>query len=123
MAGWYSRWGGTTLGHAIMYGRDPSIQTQLHEHVHEHQLEASMLKSLALGLLAWSVTGKLWLSCGIWSLGFVTYLCANWLMAIVRGNRIYDECVHEEHAYAVGDSSKCTKKAEKYYLDRYDRML
>ncbi len=100
---WYAKWGGTTFGHAIMYRPSPREKTKVHEHVHVHQFEASMLKSMLVGLLVLPVTGKLWLSYAIWALGFSLYLAANWATAVLRGGEAYRGSVHEEHAYAVGD--------------------
>ena len=100
---WYAKWGGTTFGHAIMYGPNPPLATRVHENVHVHQFEASMLKSLTVGLLVLLVTGKIWLSFAIWVSGYLLYLCSNWAMAVIRGGEAYRDSVHEQHAYSVGE--------------------
>jgi len=113
-SGWYSRFGGTTFGHAIMYRPDPDENTIIHEHTHEHQMESVMLKSLIVGLIVLLVTGKLWLSYAIWSMGYMLYLCTNWAMSAIRGGHWYVDSVHEEHAYAIGESLWNEERLEEY---------
>lgn len=103
-AGWYANWGGSTLGHFIMYGLAPAGGTRVHEHVHVEQFEAAMLRSLIVGLLVLLVTGKLGLSYAIWALGYVLMVGSGTLIALIRGEDGYKGSVHEEHAYAVGDA-------------------
>ncbi len=121
-AGWYSRWGGTTFGSAIMYRPDPGENTRVHEHVHVHQMQASMTKSLLIGLLVLLVTDKLWLSYIIWSTGYILYATANALTALLRGDRAYRDSVHEEHAYLVGELLKWDEKAAHGFRHKYSKM-
>ncbi len=109
---WFAKWGGITLGHAIMFGRLPPRSTVVHELVHEKQYEGAMIKSLIVGLLVLLVTGKIWLSYVIWALGWLLYLCSNWLVALMRGLPVYRGSAHEEHAYAVGDEYEHTDRQE-----------
>lgn len=119
-AGWYSLWGGTTFGHAIMYNKHPAKATVVHEHVHEHQFEATMLKSFIVSLIVLLATGKIWLSLVLWSLGYLLYLCSNWITAKLRGASAYKGSVHEEHAYAVGDLWRITH--EEAFQTRINRV-
>ena len=102
-SGWYSKWGGTTLGHAIMYGFNPEHGTKSHEHSHIEFYQVSMVSSCLLGLVAWAASGSLCVGFPVWLLGFVSSLVAGWFVAWMRGEDVYSSSVHEEHAYALGD--------------------
>lgn len=110
-------WGGTTLGHAIMYGPgrraiegERWAPVQVHEHVHVEQFEAAMLRSFIVGLLV-AILGSIWgqstasicIGLLIWALGYVLMGAANWTTAVLRGEDAYRGSHHEEAAYAIDD--------------------
>ena len=123
-AGWYAEWRGTTLGHAIFYspetelGTDEWSRTQLHEHVHVHQYQASMVSSFLIGCLVALFTGNIVLGYLLWSFGFLLRLVGNWATAWIRGDDVYLDSTHEEHAYAVGDYV-WTEQRKQQYLRKY----
>lgn len=110
---WYRKWGGTTLGHAIMYAHGRRARAgerwepiQVHEHVHVEQFEAAMLKSLVVGLavaiMLHSIAGVMF-GVAIWSTGYVAMGAANWTTAWLRGEDPYRGSHHEEAAYAIDE--------------------
>lgn len=103
-AGWYSGWAGTAFGHAIVFSSEPSESIRHHELTHVRQAEVSLCLSLLMGLLVLSITGKIWLSYTIWSLGYALSMGCGFLIAWIRGEDFYFSSIYEEHAYAVGDN-------------------
>lgn len=114
---WYRRWGGTCLGHVIFYNSHVTPDatgrwhpTQVHEHVHVEQYEASMLSSFIVGLTVFSVcaasglvvTGAV-LGGILWFFGYLWMGLSSWLTAVVRGGHLYVDSHHEEAAYSIGD--------------------
>lgn len=110
---WYRRWGGTTFGHAIMYGHarraregDDWNPIQVHEHIHVEQYEAAMLRSLLVGLVValvmHSAVGII-VGCCIWVSGYLLMGASNWTTAWLRGEDPYRGSHHEEAAYAADD--------------------
>ena len=110
MRTWYKNWGGSNFGHGAIYrpgrtgGDGMDTRTEVHEHFHGEQVEASMVFTQLIGLYAYFVIGAHWGHClALWCSGiFVPYLCASFV-AWVRGEEFYRGNVNEEGAYAYDD--------------------
>jgi len=102
LAGWYSKWAGTTLGHGIVYRPSPDQNTRVHEHVHVQQLHVSMVSSFFLGLLVLLITGKIMAAWSVWSAGYLVYILSNFAVAAIKGEDPYMGSPSEKHAYAIG---------------------
>lgn len=112
----YTRWGGTCGGHAIMYAPHvprSSPDTKLHrivvhEQFHAKQYEAFMFSAFVLGLIWLFVIGfsASWpLAVTVfsvqWVTGYIFMGVGGWLTALIRGERGYRDAHHEQAAYAV----------------------
>jgi len=94
---WYKRWGGTTIGHAVMLAPNMASSVYTHELVHVEQCEANALCSAALALVLvwWSPLAALLL----WiTLPWLIYIAAG-LCALLRGESYYRGNHLEEAAY------------------------
>jgi hypothetical protein len=112
---WYSKWGGTTAGHAIIYNAGEQTpggwsHVQKHEHVHVEQFEGACVSGFILGLLAFvpvislghpEAAVGLWL--GIWWAGYMLMGIGNWIAAWLRGEDPYRGSAHEESAYSQAE--------------------
>lgn len=119
---WYKKWGGTTMGHAILYNwyvqpnpdREDWEPIQVHEHVHVEQYQASMLSSFLIGSLVMVTLGlahQLWgtgalVGGTVWFLGYLWMGAGGWLTALVRGEDAYRGSQHEEAAYAIAREAR-----------------
>jgi hypothetical protein len=122
--GTYRTWAGTTLGpHAIFYGpgrRSPGIWGPVQEHEHRHceQGEAGMVASFmyALPVFIYSMMyhNMLWIMALVmWTLGYVS-MVANFFVAFLRGENLYEGSHHEEAAYDHGKVFKQYKIGEQH---------
>jgi len=110
MRTWYRKWGGTTLGHTIIYatgrsGKPGIVDTKIerHEFVHVHQFEAMQLLSFIFTI--WNVSTGFELVSD-WPL-LLTYFAgapiaylASMIQAWLRGESPYKDNIMEESAYA-----------------------
>lgn len=120
--GWYfnkrtkSPWGGTALGHAVLYGPngrttvDDWTRTQAHEHVHVEQFEVSMLRGLIVGAFVGAVFVALQkpvvglvVFLIVWMTGYLLMGVVGWITAVLRGEEAYWGSTHEESARGQDD--------------------
>lgn len=94
---WYARWGGTTIGHAVVMRESAPYSTYLHELVHVEQCQAAGILGvfLALGAL---VGGVWWLAIAWWCLTPALVYAVSGLAALARGEDFYRGNVQEEGA-------------------------
>lgn len=92
----YKKWGGTTIGHAIIIRENQSDIAKKHEHKHVIQNEATALAGFVISLIViWSnpITALLiWAFCPS-----VVYLAAG-LVAVLNGKSFYQNNLFEEAA-------------------------
>ncbi len=104
MRTWYKPWGGTTFGFGIMLapGMDPRVM--VHELRHVKQLEVSSICGLICGMITWLFTWKLagvLLMLGSWFLSpIMFYICAG-IVALLYGQKYYENNIFEEDAESV----------------------
>jgi len=104
---WFRKWGGSTLGHTIIYapGRsgEPGIvdtHTERHEHIHVHQFETmQLMAALLFGYLTLGGFELMYLA--ILPSGSPLAYVASMLQALLRGEAPYRENIFEESAYAL----------------------
>lgn len=98
---WYKKWGGTTLGHFIMFGAGRAAGARIwrHELVHVLQCEAVSVGATVLALVL--------VACGqylgaliVWCTPYPIMGVGGWLGAWLRGLRFYRDSQHERSAYA-----------------------
>lgn len=98
---WYSAWGGTTFGHAIMFNADADPIIPKHEHVHVRQFEYQGMYGLWIGLAILAFTQVWWLALGVWTTcGWMLYASASF-NARLHGQNRYQGNPLEEAAYAT----------------------
>lgn len=115
--GWYEGWGGTAVGHGVMFGvgtESVGTWTSLEEHeigVHVEQFEASMFQAfmvaVAVALVGQSTASSV-LALILWFTGFLQMLVSRWVAAWWRGEDPYTGSAHEEAAYAVDEAYERT---------------
>lgn len=104
MQTWYKRWGGTTIGHAIMVAPNQAASILVHERVHVMQLETSALASAVMALLAvWQAP---WAALVIWALGPTLVYLAGMLSALCYGLDPYRGNPAETAAYDHASEAK-----------------
>ena len=120
---WYKKWGGTTLGDAIMYNHDRGLdgdRIQVHEEFHQNQFRGVMLSSLITSVLLFAVLFSStsfylnFLVCLVlWLTGYIRWGLGNLLYALIclKGNA-YRLSSHEQAAYAVDYHFQITGKKE-----------
>lgn len=94
---WYAKWGGTTIGHAVILKEGMAPSVLVHELVHVEQNEANGLLAavLALALAFWLG----WVAILVWIvLPWLVYL-AGMLCAVLRGEDAYRGNHLEEGPY------------------------
>lgn len=109
---WYAKWGGTTVGHAIVYNHDQRYpgswsEVQRHEHVHVEQFEGVCASSFLVGLgvgvtvaaLGHPGAGAI-IGVVLWWAGYLIMGIGNYAAAWLRGEDPYRGSSHEESAYA-----------------------
>jgi hypothetical protein len=109
---WYSRWGGTTLGNAIMYnyGRGgDNDRIQVHEEFHQKQYRGVMFSSFLTSLILFFmlIHTATWVfsivTCAVlWNTGYLRWGLGNLLHSLIseEGNA-YRNSSHEQAAYAI----------------------
>lgn len=126
MRTWYSKWGGTSIGHAIMYAShiQPDSTGALHritvhEQHHVKQFESVSFASFMTAWIPFAVLAAhdLWESaviCGLvlWLLGHTFHGVGNFFVAWLLGGRAYRDSYHEQSAYAVDFKYQRTGKRD-----------
>jgi hypothetical protein len=110
-------WAAITLGHLIVYAPRTRQRVAVHEHVHVAQFQAAQIFAFIIGLLVYVFTAKIALSYFIWSTGFLVYMLASVILALLKGKPAYMGLHTEEHAYAVAALSEQGKTTNEDYLN------
>lgn len=101
---WYRRWGGTAIGHGVMFGAGRAGERiWRHEKVHVDQVEAAACGSLLIAGLVLLASGSLAAAVVAWAVTPVAYFAGGWAAAWLRGGDAYRDSAHERAAYALDD--------------------
>ncbi len=122
---WYAKWGGTSIGHAIMFNTripqttEPLDSLTVHELSHVKWFETVMFTSFMTAWIPFIFLGAHghWMSaciCGsiVWVTGHTLQGLGGFFVAWVLGGRAYRDSYHEQAAYAIGFKYSLTGKRD-----------